>query len=201
MNITDIATALFQQYKEGDQRALEQLFHRTFPRLFDFAVKFTQDSAVSEDIVQEVFIKLVQNKSTIKSINIEAYLFRLVRNECIDYIKFVQVVKDKKVEFNSLQKIDELYRLDFVRDEPYLLIQEELKVEIEKTITSLPPRCKEVFILSRIEGLKNREIAEKLQISIKNVERHLAVATKKFKDKFADNVPVGVIILVIRTFF
>ncbi|MGQ8338811.1 RNA polymerase sigma-70 factor [Sunxiuqinia sp. A32] len=200
-HIKDKSTALFTLVKSGDNKALEELFKRTFPRLFDFAFKITKDDKVAEDIVQDVFIKVWEKKSDIESINIEGYLFRLVRNQCLDYIKHIKVTSEKEVELHSLKRIEELYRIDFIRDEPYLLIQEELKLEIERTIDSLPPRCKEVFILSKIDGLKNREIAEKLQINVKNVERHLARAAKTFKDKFTNDLPIAIVILVLRNFF
>lgn len=197
---TDQSTLLFRQFKEGDSVALEKLFRRTFPRLFDFAGKITKDTQVAEDIVQDVFIKIWEKKESIESINIEGYLFRLVRNQCLDYIKFVKVISDREVELNSIRKFEELYRIDFIRDEPYLLIQEELKKQIDETIDSLPPRCREVFVLSKIEGLKNREIAEKLQINIKNVERHLARATQTFRERFPNDVPIAIIILVMKNF-
>ncbi|MFV0378160.1 MAG: RNA polymerase sigma-70 factor [Mangrovibacterium sp.] len=197
-NDTNKSTLLFRQFKQGDPKALEELFYRTFPRLFDFANRITKDRQVAEDIVQDVFIKIWEKKERIESINIEGYLFRLVRNQCLDYIKFIKVISGREIEFNSMQKIEELYRIDFIRDQPYLLIQEELKLEIERTIDSLPPRCREVFILSKIEGLKNREIAEQLQISIKNVERHLVRATQAFRQKFSNELPLGIIILVLK---
>jgi len=198
---TDKSTLLFQQFKKGDPKALEELFHRTFPRLVDFAAKITKDAQVAEDILQDVFIKVWEKKDEIESINIEGYLFRMVRNQCLDYIKFIKVIGEKDFELNSIRKFEELYRIDFIRDEPYLLIQEELKQEIERTIESLPPRCKEVFLLSKMDGLKNREIAEKLEINIKNVERHLARAAQTFKERFPNDVPLAIIILVLKNFF
>ena len=200
-NNTDRSTLLFQQFKRGDSKALEELFHRTFPRLVDFASKITKDAQVAEDILQDVFIKVWEKKGEIESLNIEGYLFRMVRNQCLDYIRFVKVIGEKDIELNSIRKFEELYRIDFVRDEPYLLIQEELKKQIEETIDSLPPRCREVFVLSKIEGLKNREIAEQLQINIKNVERHLARAAQTFKERFPNDVPLAIIILVLKNFF
>ncbi len=194
--ISDRSTQLFLQVKKGDDKALEELFFRTFPRLFDFASKITRDNAIAEDILQDAFIKLWEKKGRIESINIEAYLFKLVRNQCLDYIRFVKIVSEKETELAEVSKYEELYRIDFVRDEPCLLIREELKNEIEKTIDSLPARCREVFILSKIDGLKNREIAEKLQINIKNVERHLARAAKTFTEKFSGEIPLVIIILV-----
>lgn len=194
----DQSTRLFLQFKLGDDKALKELFHRTFTRLFDFASKITKSETIAEDILQDVFIKLWEKKSRIEGVNIEAYLFRLVRNECVDYIKRFKLVSEKEMELSAAIKLEELYRIDFVRDEPYLLIHEELKIEIEKTIESLPEKCKEVFMLSKMEGLKNREIAEKLQINIKNVERHLARAMKTFREKFPGELPIILFLLVFR---
>jgi len=191
------SSRLFQKVKAGDEKALETLFYRTFPRLFDFASKITKDEAIAEDILQDAFIRLWEKKDQIENNNIEAYLFRLVRNQCLDYIKFAKVVSKREAELGTISKYEELYRIDFIRDEPYLLIREELKREIEKTIDSLPSKCKEVFLLSRIDGLKNREIAEKLQINIKNVERHLARATRTFRERFSGEIPLTLIILVL----
>lgn len=197
----DTSNRLFLASKAGDEKAFEALFHRTFPRLRDFAHKITKDEAVAEDILQDVFLKLWKKKDQVEGENIEAYLFRLVRNQCLDYIQFVKVVSAKNIELETDRKYEELYRIDFIRDEPYLLIHEELKLEIEKAIDALPARCKEVFILSRIEGLKNREIAEKLQINIKNVERHLARAVKTFRERFSGEIPATVITLVLAQLF
>ncbi len=197
----DTSNRLFLKCKKGDEKAFEALFHRTFRRLFDFALKITKDEPIAEDIVQDAFLKLWKKRDQVSSTNIEGYLFRLVRNQCIDYIKFVRLTSVKTSQMSALQKYEELYRIDFIRDEPYLLIDQELKREIEKTIDLLPARCKEVFILSRIEGLKNREIAEKLQINIKNVERHLARALKTFNEKFAGELPSALLLLLFRNFF
>ena len=197
----DQSTQLFSKLKKGDEKALEALFYRVFPRLVDFAAKITKNEAIAEDILQDIFIRLWEKRNQIESINIEAYLFKLVRNQCLDYIKHLKFISEKKADFFTTIKYEELYRIDFIRDEPYLIIQEELKHAIEQTINSLPERCKEVFVLSKVEGLKNREIAEKLQINIKNVERHLARAMKTFREKFTKEIPLSLIIIVFRNFF
>ncbi len=96
-------------------------------------------------------------------------------------------------------KYEELYRIDFIGNEPYVLIEQELKLKIEKTIHSLPDRCREVFILSRMNGLKNKEIAERLNINIKNVERHISRAMKSFRENFSDELPLALVILVLKS--
>lgn len=193
-----IAENLFDEIKKGDQKALEQLFAIYFPRLNDFARKVIKDDGVSQDIVQDVFVKIWEIKDKIESINIEAFLFRLVRNRCIDYIKHIRIVNSRLQEFEISSKYEELYRIDFIGDEPYLLIEKELKLKIDTIVEDLPGRCREVFILSRIEGMKNREIAEKLNINIKNVERHLSRALSSFRKGFSDEFPLALIILVLK---
>lgn len=194
-----IADELFDQIKQGDQKALALLFSVYFPRLNSFACSVVKDGVISQDIVQEVFVKVWEKKAEVEIINLEAFLFRLVRNRCIDYIKYLKIVNNRMQEIKIASKYEELYRIDFLGDEPYVLIEQELSQKIEKTIENLPERCREVFILSRINGLKNREIAEKLNINIKNVERHLSRALQSFKVNFSEEVPIALIVLIVRS--
>ena len=193
------ADELFDQIKTGDQKALELLFSIYFPRLNDFSRNVVKDDGISQDIVQEVFVKVWEKKAEIESLNIEAFLFRLVRNRCIDYIKHLKVVNNRLQKIHIASKYEELYRIDFVGNEPYVLIEQELKMKIEKTIQDLPDRCREVFMLSRINGLKNKEIAEKLDINIKNVERHLNRALQSFRANFSEELPVALVLLVLKS--
>ncbi|MDP3915140.1 MAG: RNA polymerase sigma-70 factor [Bacteroidota bacterium] len=192
------ADELFDQVKTGDQKALELLFSIYFSRMNDFARNVVKDDGISQDIVQEVFVKVWEKKAEIESLNIEAFLFRLVRNRCIDYIKHLKVVNNRLKEIHIASKYEELYRIDFVGNEPYVLIEQELKTKIEKTIQDLPDRCREVFILSRMNGLKNKEIAEKLDINIKNVERHLNRALQSFHKNFSEELPFALIVLILK---
>ena len=192
------ADELFDLVKTGDQKAFEDLFSIFFARLNDFAKKVVQDDMISQDIVQEAFVKLWGNKSKIESLNLEAFLFRSVRNRCIDYIKHLKVVSNRMHELTVSSKYEELYRIDFIGNEPYLLIRDELENRIESTIQSLPDRCRCVFILSRVNGLKNREIAEELHISIKNVERHLNRALLAFRKDFSEGLPISLVVLLLK---
>ena len=149
------ADELFDLIKTGDQIAFELLFSIYFARLNDFAKRVVKDDVISQDIVQDVFVKVWENKAKIESLNIEAYLFKLVRNRCIDYIKHLKVLNNRMQEIQISSQFEELYRIDFIGNEPYILIEQEFKAKIEKIVQSLPERCREVFILSRMEGLKN----------------------------------------------
>lgn len=189
---------LFDKVRSGDLKAFELLFSIYFARLNDFAKNVVRDDFISQDIVQEVFVKVWEKRAEIESLNLEAFLFRLVRNRCLDYIKHLKVVNNRMQQINISSKYEELYRIDFIGNEPYVLIEEELKTKIEKTIQSLPDRCREVFILSRMDGLKNKEIAEKLEINIKNVERHLSRAMQTFRKNFPAELPIALIMLILK---
>lgn len=193
------ADELFDLVKTGDQKAFELLFSIFFARLNDFAKKVIKDDMVSQDIVQDTFMKLWENRKQIESVNLEAFLFRSVRNRCLDNIKHLKVINNRMHEITLSTKYEELYRIDFIGDEPYVLIEKELEQKIEKTIRDLPERCQSVFILSRVNGLKNREIAEELHISIKNVERHLNRATLSFRKNFANGLPVSLVVLFLKS--
>lgn len=193
------AEQIFDLVKNGDQRAFELLFAIFFARLNDFAKRVIKDDTVSQDLVLEVFAKLWDNRDKIESINMEALLFRSVRNRCLDYIKHQKVEHHRMQGITVESKYEELYRIDFMGNEPYILIEKELELEIEKTIQSLPERCREVFILSRKHGLKNKEIAEELHISIKNVERHLSRALQAFRRDFSGELPLPLIALVLNS--
>lgn len=192
------ADELFDLVKIGDQKAFDQLFAIFFARLNDFAGRVVKDNMVSQDIVQEAFVKLWENRRNIESLNLESFLFLLVRNRCLDYLKHLKVVQNRMQRIVVESKYEELYRIDFVGDEPYLLIEQELEHRIQNTIRQLPDKCRDVFILSRLQGLKNREIADQLQISIKNVERHLKRALSSFQKDFSNGIPLPIIILLLK---
>ncbi len=192
------ADELFDLVKADDQKAFELLFAIFFARLNDFARKVVGDDVVSQDIVQEVFVKLWESRERIESINLGGFLFRSVRNRCLDYIKHQKVEQNRMQGITVESKYEELYRIDFIGNEPYILIEQELELEIEKTIQSLPDRCREVYILSRKHGLKNKEIADELHISIKNVERHLSRALQSFRRNFSGVFPIPLISLLLK---
>jgi RNA polymerase sigma-70 factor (ECF subfamily) len=192
------ADELFDEIRSGNQKALETLFAVYFPRLNDFARNVVKDNVVSQDIVQDVFVKIWEKRDEVETINLEAYLFRLVRNRCLDHIKHMRVVHNRMQEIEISSKFEELYRIDFIGDAPYLLIEKELISKIEETVKNLPDRCREVFILSRVNKLKNKEIADKLSISIKNVERHLSRAMQSLRENLNEEFSVALIAILLN---
>lgn len=175
---------ILSRIKDGDNRAFDILFRKYYPRLFAFASKFIQDDDISKDIVQEVFILVWEKRLTVKNIAIEAFLYKIVRNHCLNYIRNLKVYENKSIRLENATKLEELYRIAIVKDEPYYLIEEELNQEIENVLKKLPETCRKVFELSRVEGLMNKEIAERMNFSVKNVEKYISQALKAFNAYF-----------------
>ena len=175
---------LLDRIKHGDNRAFDILFRRHYPRLFTFARTFVPDEHKSKDIVQEAFIAVWENRAGIKNISIEAYLYKIVRNHCLNYIRNLKVYENKTVKLENATKLEELYRIAIVRNEPYYLIEEELNQEMENVLKKLSETCRKVFELSRTEGLMNKEIAERMNFSVKNVEKYISQALKAFNGYF-----------------
>lgn len=189
---------LLTELKKGNDAALEFLFKAYFPRLQGYASRFIFDGEVVKDIIQECFVKLWEKHKSIEVLSIQSLLFAMVRNSCLNYLKHRSVVNKYEIEY--LAKIkgqEQLYHADFLCDADQPLLYEELQKEINYVIEQLPERRREVFLMSRFDGLKNREIAERLQISSTAVEKHISKALKNFEDHFKNKYPIDIFVVVI----
>lgn len=188
---------LFHSLANGDELAFEKLYKLYFPRLHSFSLKIINDSGLAKDVVQNVFIKIWETRTSFSFENPEAFIYRMVRNASINYIRHLKVVDNLKSRVKDQYLGEELYYIDMVGNEPYILIEKELEDKILEVMNSLPDKCLTVFRMSRIEGLKNREIADQLEISIKSVEKHISKAMQIYRGNFADYLPLHIILLVL----
>ena len=129
----------------------------------------------AEEIVQNIFLKLWEQKHTLADVtNINAYLYTMVRRSCLDHLKHDKV-KQNYID-KALQKKAAI-QYGFLKDEAAsLLLQNELEQKIMESLDLLPEKCKKIFVKSRIEGLRHKEIASELGISHKTVDNHIAKA-------------------------
>jgi len=188
---------LFQSLAKGDELAFGKLYKLYFPRLHAFSFKMINDSGLAKDVVQNVFIKIWETRTSFCFDNPEAFIYQMVRNASLNYIRHLKVVDNLKSKVKDQYLGEELYYIDMVGNEPYILIEKELEEKILEVMNSLPDKCLAVFRLSRIDGLKNWEIADQLGISIKAVEKHISKAIQIYRYNFADYLPLPIILLVL----
>lgn len=164
-----------------DEKMFEFLFKAYYPRLTAFAKKFIVDKVEVDDIIQDVFLKVWEKRKEVDEDTFQSYLFTLVRNACINHVKHKKIAHNYRIDIEINTKAEGLYYADFFSDPLHQTIFNEVQNEIEKVIQNLPKQTQNVFRLSRFEGLKNAEIADKLKISIRTVEKHNTKALQKLK--------------------
>ena len=167
----------------ADQK-FENLYMGNQPRLIAYAQRFVDTREAALDIVQDAFIKIWERYRTLDEEETRRLLFRMVRNSCLNYIKhqkFTDSTINPAIESTAGQEL--LYNFNFSyrsTEEDYLL--KECDREVVAILSSLSEKCRRVFELRIYEGLKNREIAERLGISIKTVEKHIKKALSTFDE-------------------
>ena len=162
---------------ENDETAFEEFYRGQVFRLFQFAFAFVQNKELSEEIVNDVFLKLWQQRSRIDQIdNLSVYLYVAVKNTASNYLR--------KAKAQSRAGHDALHVQHFYLspDPEQLLMTVELKKKIEHAIDRLPPRCKLIFKLVKEDGLSCTEVAAILDISYKTVTTQLTIALKKLEE-------------------
>ena len=163
----------------------EKLYIDYQPRLLAYVRRFVNDDSVAQDLVQDSFMALWDKQIPFNTEDTRRLLFVATRNRCLNYLKHKNIVDRYTQNCRTQVKVGEerLYNYDFSfveNEHPYLY--QELEREIQRIVDSLPKRCREVFVLSRFQGLKNREIAERLHISLNTVERHIQRALRIFTE-------------------
>ncbi len=158
----------------NDQQAFRQLFRHFYTGLFQFAASMVKVKEVAEEIVEDVFVKIWNKRSTINNIsNLRVYLYVSVKNQCLNYIN-----RQGDTCVMDLNQLDVICS-ELVPNPEDLMVASELLQLANKAIHELPPRCRIVYKLVKEDGLTYKEVAEVLNISPRTVENHIAVAVRK----------------------
>jgi len=179
---------LIVRLKTGDQTAFELLFHFYYPGLVMYSTQFTADRMEAEEIVQDFFVRFWQRHQQITpSDTLKSYLFLSVKNGSLNYLKH------KKIEEKYIRSMTELSSNHLVYD-PDLYIASELQEKVKNAIDLLPEKCREIFNMSRMRGMKNEEIAADLSLSKRTVETQISKALKVLRVELKDYV--GLLVLL-----
>ncbi|NEW81582.1 MAG: RNA polymerase sigma-70 factor [Mariniphaga sp.] len=169
----------------GDEQAFELLYRRYYVRLCAFANKFLNDPYSAEEVVQENFLKLWENRATLRSEGSgKSLLFQGVHNKSLNLLAHQKVVN----------RYSEMIRTVYAQPEEFdahdSLMAKELNLRIQTIVNDLAPECKKIFMMSRSVGMKHHEIAEELSISIKTVETQINRALKKLRLELSDYMAI-----------
>ncbi|HWK99753.1 MAG TPA: RNA polymerase sigma-70 factor [Parapedobacter sp.] len=165
---------LLSDLANGERRAFDQLYHRYWEALFRYVARVLKDEDDTADVLQDTFFKVWEQRERLLHVeSLKAYLFTMARNGALRFIALQQ---------NHQRFIGGLS--EFLKDGPYewsaaeTLAVTELQASIDKQIMRMPPRMREVFLLSRFDNLSNREIATRLNISENTVKKQINYALK-----------------------
>ena len=177
----------------------EQFYTTWYSRAKYFAREYVHSESDAENIIQDVFLHLYERRDLMDAYtNLTAYLFTSIKNRCLDYLRkwvleqeTAQGVQDEfemelRMKYDSL----EIFNTQF-SDET------DIGELLDNALQKLPERCRNIFIMNKLEGKKQKEIAEELNLSINTVESQMGIAYKKLREELKDCLPLFIFLFAI----
>ena len=186
----EILSYQFLLFKSGDEKIFREIFKAKYNRIVGFCNQFISDLDKSRSIAQESFLKLWLNREKVETENgISSFLYTAAKTLCIDYLRH------EKVKSN-FDKQERMLARDVLESYNFNSIEfSELEDKVNLAIENLPERCRMVFIKSRFEGKKNREIAAELGIALKSVESNMTRALKLLRESLSEFLSLLIMLL------
>jgi len=179
LNITIKEKQLFLDFQEGNHTIFDYFFDKYYQGLCVYAYRILKSNSEAEDLVQDFFVRILENRATISiETSVKSYFIRSVHNRCLDNLAH------QKVKINHA-----LFRLKMMSEDDlqeYPLLDSELTNQIERAIQSLPDVIRETFMLNRFEGLSYQQIANQENISVKTVEYRISKALTILRKDLGD---------------
>jgi len=170
---------LIDGLKEGSSECFSETYERYWEGMYRVANNILRDSALAEDVVQEVFVSLWTKKEQLAVHNLKAYLYQSVR-----YSVF-KVIRDGKANSHFYSRLQDI-TTELVVNEPWLFKEQE--DFLNRMLTNMPEKSREVFQLSRQENMTYKQIAQRLNVSEKTVEKRMSCALRFFKAHLSTNL-------------
>ena len=175
--------------RRGKEEAFAYVFRMYYSPLLNYAGRILKDVEAANDVVQECFCRLYERRRELrKELQVRPYLYKSVYNTCMD------AIKHQKVESNYInQELLDFYFSKVVEtpEAEQALLDEDLKGAIQDAINKLPERCREIFVLSKVDGLSNKQIAEQLNIAETTVKTQVQRAYRMLRERL---VPIFLLV-------
>lgn len=160
----------------------EAFYKRWYLRALRFASEYVRDESESENIVQEVFVNIFERrKSLLKDINLTVYLFSAIKYRCINYLTNKLRQRSIKMSGDEAALADRLSLAALEEFDVSFTGKDSFERRLDEALDTLPPRCRQIFVMSKIEGKKQADIARDLGISINTVESQMKIAYVKLR--------------------
>lgn len=187
-----VEKTILAQIKKGHKKSFEILFNAYFKQLFNYAREILKDDAMAEEITEDAFVNLWEKKEKICiDTSLRAYLYKSIYNLCINHFKH-EKVKDKYRLYFQHHISPEQYSMQEAYDYPLArVIQKELDNMLEKSIEKMPGQMKKIFLMSRYDKMKNKEIAEELEVSVNTVKTQLSRALVRLHEDLDEVLPLA----------
>lgn len=176
----------------SELKAFNQLFTEYQSRFIRFANSYTRNLSAAEDFTIEALTYYWENRHTLSpQTNAPAYVLTIIKHKCLNYLQHRQThieVTEKMQNHARWELSTRIATLEAC--EPYEIFTAEVEAIVKQTLESLPEQTRNIFIMSRYQNLSQKEIAEKLNITTKGVEFHIAKATKALRNSLKDYTPI-----------
>ena len=174
---------LLERIRAGDSDAFDAVFRANYAALVGSAERILGRRDVAEEIVQDVMLELWRRRETLAvEDSLRGYLFRATRNRSLNHLRHGAIEKRAEPELAAI-------RAESGSSAHAALVEEEIEVAVKRAVADLPARCREVFELSRVHGLRYSEIATTLGISVKTVEAQMGKALRLLRERLAQWLP------------
>lgn len=188
---------LFERLRNSDEAAFRIIYRNYSSKLYYFVLEFIPFKDAAEDVVQDTFVTLWNRRKELKDdTNLASYLFTGAKNNALYRLrdkKYRQKLFSDTVDVREMNlNTDTLSTVD-----TSAFAFQEIEQIIHETLSTLPPQCRKVFELSRFREMKNKEIAEELNISVRTVEGHISKGIKTFKIALKDYLPLVAYLFVL----
>jgi RNA polymerase sigma-70 factor (ECF subfamily) len=179
MGLKDYDNKIIHGLKAGYESSYKELFKEYYVLLSAYANKYVNDPEEAREIVQDLFVHLFEIRdSLIITTSLKSYLFRSVRNRCLNHLKQIQGQERNLENFKPQEASGS--------DSEEKIMETELEYRIYNIVSQLPEQCRKIFLMSRVEGKRNREIAQTLNLSIRTVETQISKALKILRNYLQD---------------
>lgn len=181
-----------------EDRLFETIYLSYFTKMKRFAQEFVISEQDAENIVQDMFTELWEKREMLTDQTIRiAYLFTIIKNKCLNHLRHQMIALETTNKMQEEYSLALRINLDSLEAfDQHIFSDQDIEDLIDRALNSLPPKCKEIFIMNKLEGKKQEQIAAELNISTNTVRNQISIAYKKLRHELKDYLPLCIFLFL-----